>query len=212
MYTPEDIIDARTNAGVLHLTVTPAALIRTLVLIGQLPVGRLRTALLASYSGLESVEVPTRFMDLTPKGITAAHPLGPADIMSLPLLERIAFLKGIERLMGPRLGKAEAKYCICHMPAGVLLPIAAFASLLRDDLTSARKAWGAFAKIRRWCAERLTGVDGHQGLGGMSFEDFVAGQADHLRLVDGAEPLAFKAELAAANMLAAYRIAELGNR
>ena len=132
MYTPEDIIDARTNAGVLHLTVTPAALIRTLVLIGQLPVGRLRTALLASYSGLESVEVPTRFMDLTPKGITAAHPLGPADIMSLPLLERIAFLKGIERLMGPRLGKAEAKYCICHMPAGVLLPIAAFASLLRD--------------------------------------------------------------------------------
>jgi len=210
MYTPEDIIDARTNAGVLHLTVTPAALIRTLVLIGQLPAGRLRTALLASYSGLESVEVPTRFMDLTPKGITAAHPLGPADIMSLPLSERIAFLKGIERLMGPRLGKSEAKYCICHMPAGVLLPIAAFASLLRDDLTSARKAWGAFAKIRRWCAERLPGVDGHQGLGGVSFEEFVTSLEGNQLLLNLEVSLEAKALRAAANMLAAYGIAERG--
>jgi len=210
MYTPEDIIDARTNAGVLHLTVTPAALIRTLVLIGQLPAGRLRTALLASYGGLESVEVPTRFMDLTPKGITAAHPLGPADIMSLPLAERIAFLKGIERLMGPRLGKSEAKYCICHMPAGVLLPIAAFASLLRDDLASARKAWGAFAKIRRWCAERLPGVDGHQGLGGVSFEEFVTSLEGNQLLLNLEVSLEAKALRAAAKMLAAYGIAERG--
>lgn len=212
MFKPEDIIDARTNAGELHLTVTPAALIRTLVLVGELPRTRTRAEILDAYSGLESVEVPALFMNLTPRGVTAAHPLGPADVMHLPLLERIAFLKGVDRLLRPRMGEIEARYCICDMPPGVTLPIAAFASLLREDLTSARKAWGAFAKVRRWCAERLPGIDGHRGLAGMSFEDFVAGQADNLRLVDGAEPLAFKAEYAAANMLAAYRIAELGNR
>jgi hypothetical protein len=212
MFKPEDIIDARTNAGELHLTVAPAALIRTLVLVGQLPRTRTRAEILDAYSGLESVEAPALFMNLTPRGVTAAHPLGPADVIHLPLSERIAFLKGADRLLRPRLGEIEARYCICDMPPGVTLPIAAFASLLREDLTSAHKAWGAFAKIRRWCAERLPCIDGHRGLAGMSFEDFVAGQADCHRLVDGAEPLAFKAEHAAANMLAAYRIAELSNR
>ena len=210
MFKPEDIIDARTNAGELHLTVTPAALIRTLVLVGELPRTRTRAEILDAYSGLESVEVPALFMNLTPRGVTAAHPLGPADVMHLPLSERIAFLKGVDRLLRPRMGEIEARYCICDIPPGVTLPIAAFASLLREDITSARKAWGAFAKVRRWCAERLPGIDGHRGLAGMSFAAFVSSQARTTLLLDLEESLESKGKRAAAKMLAAYRLGDHG--
>jgi hypothetical protein len=211
MFMPADILDAQRTAGELRLTVTPAALVRNVVLIGQLPAGRLRTALLAAYDGLEPGD-HRRFQDLTPKGVSAAHLLGPADLQGLALAERIAFLKGMERLLGPRLGKTEARHCICHMPACVLLPVAAFASLLRDDVKSARKAWGAFAKIRRWCAERLPGIDGHVGLADMSFEAFIAAVAGPrpLLLLDLGEPLESKAKRAAVQMLAAYGIADPG--
>jgi hypothetical protein len=96
------------------------------------------------------------------------------------------------------------------MGPAVILPIAVFASLLREDLASAHKAWGVFSKIHRLCAERLTGGDGHRGLAGMSFEAFVSSQAGSALLLDLEESLESKGKRAAAKMLAAYRLVDHG--
>lgn len=202
MYTPEDIPEGRDHIA------TPAALLTALVTIGLLPRSPLREKLLGAYGGL--TEFDHSFMNLTPRRVRANQELRPADIQLLSLAERVAFLKGAERLLGPRLGKTEAKHCICDMRAGVTLPIAAFASLLREDLKSARKAWGAFSKIRRWCAERLPGIDGRRGLEQLSFEQFIHAMAGPRLLLDLEESLESKAARAATKMLAAYEIADHG--
>lgn len=210
MFIPADIIDARIQSGELSLTVTPAALIRALVLIGKLPASEIRTDFLAAYGEREAGETAPEFLQLAPKGVVAAHPLGPADITALAPIERVYFLKGAQLMLRRRLGESEPTLCICNMPPAVLLPIAAFASLLRDDLAVARKAWKDFAQIRRWCAERLPGYDGNVGLAGLGFEEFILSLSGPA--VEDDEDLETMARRAAKAMFKAYRIDARGER
>jgi site-specific DNA-cytosine methylase len=82
---------------------------------------------------------------------------------------------------------------------------------VREDIASAQKAWGAFSKIHRLCAERLTDVDSQRGLAGMSFAAFVSSQAGTSLLLELEESLESKGKRAAAQMLATYRLVEHGS-
>jgi hypothetical protein len=144
---------------------TPSAeIIRRIVTIGLLPKSGVRDELIAAY-GDESA-----LTTLVPIGVIVEHELKVSDVEVLPPDERVAFLKGASLILGPALKKDE--YCICNMRAAVILPVASFASLLRDDVVRARKAWPAFAKIPRLCAERLP-LDRAGRNGRLSFEEFV---------------------------------------
>ena len=92
------------------------------------------------------------------------------DVESLAPAAQARFLKGAALILGP--GLRNGFHCICNMPAAVMLPVAAFVSLLRADVGRARKAWPAFVKIPRLCAERLPlGPDVQ--LEQLTFEEFV---------------------------------------
>ena len=152
MISIDDIIQDNETRGELRLRLSVRALLRALILIGQLPRSRARTELLAAYDG--RYDSHNDFYRLIPRGFEAERNLLASDIEELSLVERVAFLKGASLLLGDRLRASVP--CICHMPAAVILPVAAYASLLREDVGLARKTWKAFAKIPRLCAEKLT--------------------------------------------------------
>ena len=145
-----------------------------LILIGQLPRSRTRTELLAAYDGL--VDTRTDFCRLVPRGFSTERDLKANDVEGLTREERVSFLKGVALLLEGRL--ISGKHCICNMPAAVILPVAAYASLLREDIGLARKTWKAFAKIPRLCAEKLQiekeETDEHLDLRKLTFEQFIA--------------------------------------
>jgi hypothetical protein len=151
MISIDDIIQDNETRGELRLRLSVRALLRALILIGQLPRSRARTELLAAYDGL--VDTRTDFCRLVPRGFSTERDLKANDVEGLTREERVSFLKGVALLLEGRL--ISGKHCICHMPAAVILPVAAYASLLREDVGLARKTWKAFAKIPRLCAEKL---------------------------------------------------------
>ena len=152
MISLNDIIQDNETSGELRLRLSVRALLRALILIGQLPRSRTRSELLAAYDGL--VDTRTDFCRLVPHGFSTERELKANDVEGLTREERVSFLKGVALLLEGRL--ISGKHCICHMPAAVILPVAAYASLLREDVGLARKTWKAFAKIPRLCAEKLT--------------------------------------------------------
>ncbi len=193
------------HAGELTLTVSTASLLRNLIVIGQLPNCSAKDQLIASFGGMDGFD--DSFLQLTPKGVRTARALAASDVWALSVTEKIALMEGVANVLK---GRLTDRYCICDMGPAVVLPIAVFASLLRQDLASAHKAWGAFSKIPRLCAERLPVIEGHSGEADMSFEAFITAVAGPLHLLDLGEPLESKAKRAAAKMLAAYRIADHG--
>ena len=155
---------------------TVAEIIRRITIIGLLPKSAVRSELIAAYDDENALTT------LIPAGVTAERELAIRDVETLPPAERVAFLKGAALILGPAL--RENAYCICNMRAAVILPIAAFTSLLRDDVARARKAWLTFAKIPRLCAERLP-LDREARNGRLSFEEFVLKMAQQdLRLIE----------------------------
>ena len=155
---------------------TVAEIIRRIIIIGLLPKSAVRSELIAAYADENALTT------LIPAGVTAERELAIRDVEMLPPAERVAFLKGAALILGPAFRANE--YCICNMRAAVILPIAAFTSLLRDDLARSRKAWSDFAKIPRLCAERLP-LDREARNGRLSFEEFVLKMAQQdLRLIE----------------------------
>jgi hypothetical protein len=169
----DDIIrdDQAARGGLLRLSVR--ALLRNLILIGQLSRSATRTELLAAYDG--QCENQNNFYRLVPRGFAAQRDLLASDVEELSLQERVAFLKGASLLLGDRLRSGQD--CICNMLAAVILPVAAYASLLREDVALARKTWKAFANIPRLCAEKLElerqDGEGHLDLRKRTFDQFI---------------------------------------
>jgi hypothetical protein len=168
-----DIIRDDRVAGDRRLRLSVRALLRNIILIGQLRRSATRTELLAAYEG--QYENHNDFYRLIPRGFTAERDLIASDVEELSLQERVALLKGASLLLGERLRTGGD--CICNMLAAVILPVAAYASLLREDIGLARKTWKAFANIPRLCAEKLElekqEGEGHLDLRKRTFEQFI---------------------------------------
>jgi hypothetical protein len=168
-----DIIRDDRVAGDRRLRLSVRALLRNIILIGQLRRSATQTELLAAYEG--QYENHNDFYRLIPRGFTAERDLIASDVEELSLQERVAFLKGASLLLGERLRTGGD--CICNMLAAVILPVAAYASLLREDIGLARKTWKAFANIPRLCAEKLElekqEGEGHLDLRKRTFEQFI---------------------------------------
>ena len=174
MISLNDIIQDNETSGELRLRLSVRALLRALILIGQLPRSRTRSELLAAYDGL--VDTRTDFCRLVPHGFSTERELKANDVEGLTREERVSFLKGVALLLEGRL--ISGKHCICHMPAAVILPVAAYASLLREDVGLARKTWKTFAKIPRLCAEKLQirreEGEHHLDLRRLTFDQFIS--------------------------------------
>ena len=173
MISINDIIQDDRTFGDDRLRLSVRAVLRNLILIGQLPRSMTRTELLAAYD--LSCEGEASLYRFLPRGFGAERNLLASDVEELSLVERVAFLKGASLLLGDRL-RARVP-CICHMPSAVILPVAAYASLLREDVGLARKTWKAFAKIPRLCAEKLQikkeEGDEHLDLRKLTFDQFI---------------------------------------
>lgn len=198
MITLNDIIQENETRGERRLRLGVRALLRALIVIGQLPRSRARDELLAAYDG--RYESHNDFYRLIPRGFGLERDLRATDVEDLSLQERVAFLKGASLLLGARLRSSQD--CICNMLAAVILPVAAYASLLREDVGLARKSWKTFAKIPRLCAEKLQiqreEGDHHLDLRRLTFDQFITELA-------GDRPELSEAEL---GRLAAERIEE----
>ena len=172
MISIDDIIGADQDFGNRTLRLSVRALLRNIILIGQLRRSAVRTELLAAYDGNDEGH---DFYQLLPRGFGAERNLLASDVEELSLAERVAFIKGASLLLGDRL-RARV-YCICSMPSGVILPVAAFASILQEDFNMARKIWKEFANIPRLCGEKLR-IEREEGeqfvdLSKLTFEQFI---------------------------------------
>ena len=153
MISIDDIIRADQDVGNRRLQLSVRALLRNIILIGQLRRSAVRTELLAAYDDNDDGICSKQLLHFLPREFEAERKLLASDVEKLPLDERVAFLKGASLLLGDRL--RAMVHCICYMPPAVILPVAAFASILREDFDMARKTWKTFAKIPRYCAEKL---------------------------------------------------------
>jgi hypothetical protein len=151
MISDRDIIHDETTSGDNRRRLSVRALLRHVILLGQLSRTTTRAELLAAYD--LSREGQASLYRLTPRGFLAERELKASDVEALSLAERAAFLRGASLLLGDRLRKGGD--CICSMQAIVILPVAAYASILREDVVLARKLWKTFANIPRLCAEKL---------------------------------------------------------
>jgi hypothetical protein len=174
MISDRDIIQDETTYGDDRRRLSVRALLRNIILIGQLSRTATRTELLAAYD--LSREGEASLYRLTPRGFFAERELRASDVEALSLTERVAFLKGSSLLLGDRLRRGGD--CICSMQAIVILPVAAYASILREDVVLARKLWKTFANIPRLCAEKLElrrndEEEGQVDLRRRSFDEFI---------------------------------------
>lgn len=187
MISLNDILIEHENYGERRLRLNVRALLRALIVIGQLPRSRARAELLAAYEG--RYDSHNDFYRLIPRGFGVERDLRASDVEELSLQERVAFLKGASLLLGDRLRSGQD--CICNMLAAVILPVAAYASLLREDVALARKSWKTFAKIPRLCAEklRISREEGehHLDLRRLTFDQFISELAGDRRDLSEAE-------------------------
>jgi hypothetical protein len=172
MISMDDIIRDDQVVGNRAVTLSVRALLRNIILIGQLRRSAVRTELLAAYDGNDDGHDFYKFL---PRGFEAKRNLLASDVEELSLAERVAFLKGASLLLGDRL-RARI-HCICSMPPAVILPVAAFASILQEDFNMARKIWKSFANIPRLCGEKLR-IEKEEGeefldLRKLTFEQFI---------------------------------------
>jgi hypothetical protein len=172
MISMDDIIRDDQVVGNRAVTLSVRALLRNIILIGQLRRSAVRTELLAAYDGNDDGHDFYKFL---PRGFEAERKLLASDVEELSLAERLAFIKGASLLLRDRL-RAKV-YCICSMPSGVILPVAAYASILQEDFNMARKIWKEFANIPRLCGEKLR-IEREEGeqfvdLSKLTFEQFI---------------------------------------
>ena len=167
------IVEIKQDAkgGRASAIVSADSAVANLILLGMLPKCRVKDELLAAYDGNDAVG--DAFTYLSTRYVGVDLQIRASLVWQLEVEERVALIKGISYLVKGRLASG---HCICDMRPIVTLPVAAFASLLQDDLQAAHKAWSSFSRIPRLCAERLKGI-GPDGLAGMSLEDFIETQA-----------------------------------
>lgn len=152
---------------------TAYEILRQIVVIGMLPKSKVRADLIAVYQqnlvALTTL-IPVGKHDAPLPVVTVA------DIEALTGGEMVAFIKGAALILGPSL--QYGKHCICNMPGCVILPVAAYVALLREDVGLARKNWKTFAKIPRLCGEklpiRMEEVDQQLDLRRLTFDQFIA--------------------------------------
>jgi hypothetical protein len=142
--------DARTLAaklGALDLLVT----------IGLLPAGRIRTQLIESFgfSFYNRLTIDELDVDLETK-----------DILLLSLPERVAFLKGVSRVLR-KLIVTRGAPCWCHQPITQRLSLAALATLIVSGKAGRKVAFKAVNRVEWFCYEGLP-------LGrGLAYEDWI---------------------------------------
>jgi len=175
MISIDDIIGADQDVGDCNLRLSVRAVLRNIILIGQLRRSAVRTELLAAYDDNVGGICSNQLLQFLPRGFGAERNLLASDVEKLPIDERVAFLKGASLLLGDRL--RATVHCICNMPPAVILPVAAFASILREDFDMSRKVWKDFAKIPRYCAEdiRIEREEGDEflDLRKLTFDQFI---------------------------------------
>ena len=159
-----------------------------LVTIGQLPAGRIRDQLVAAF-GFD-------FFDHLTVG-DATVTLEAKDILLLSLPERLAFLKGVSRVLR-KLIRAGRTPCWCHRPSTLKLSLAALATLVVSGKAGRKLAFKAVNRVEWFCFRDLA-------LGqGLAYEDWIRLLAEQ-RLVDTEPDSADFAEL---ERLAGARILE----
>lgn len=190
------ILEIKQNAegGRAEAVASAESAVANLILIGMLPKCRVKDEMLAAYDG--KAAFGDAFTYLSHRGARVDLQIRASVVWQLEVEERVALIKGISCLVK---GRLTSGHCICDMRPIVTLPVAAFASLLQDDLQAAHKAWGSFSRIPRLCAERLQGI-GRDGLAGMRFEDFIAIQA-----AGHSGSLSDKAKMAGDKMIETYQ-------
>ena len=128
-----------------------------LVTIGLLPAGRIRTQLIEGFgvSFYNRLTIDELNVDLETK-----------DILLLSLPERVAFLKGVSRVLR-KLIVAEGAPCWCHQPITQRLSLAALATLIVSGKAGRKVAFRAVNRVEWFCYEGLP-------LGrGLAYEDWI---------------------------------------
>ena len=159
-----------------------------LVTIGQLPAGRIRDQLVGAF-GFD-------FFDHLTVGDVAVS-LEAKDILLLSLTERLAFLKGVSRVLR-RLIRDGRTPCWCHRPSTLKLSLAALATLVVSGKAGRKLAFKAVNRVEWFCFRDLALGQGH------AYEDWIRLLAEQ-RLGD-AEP--DSADFAELERLAGARILE----
>ena len=159
-----------------------------LVTIGQLPAGRIRDQLVAAF-GFD-------FFDHLTVG-DATVTLEAKDILLLSLPERLAFLKGVSRVLR-RLIRDGRTPCWCHRPSTLKLSLAALATLVVSGKAGRKLAFKAVNRVEWFCFRDLALGQGH------AYEEWIRLLAEQ-RLGD-AEP--DSADFAELERLAGARILE----
>ena len=125
--------------------------------IGQLPAGRIRDQLVGAF-GFD-------FFDHLTVGDTAVS-LEAKDILLLSLPERLAFLKGVSRVLR-QLIRAGRTPCWCHRPSTLKLSLAALATLVVSGKAGRKLAFKAVNRVEWFCFRDLA-------LGqGLAYEDWI---------------------------------------
>lgn len=128
-----------------------------LVAIGQLPAGRIRDQQVGAFD--------FGFFDHLTVG-DAAVTLEAKDILLLSLPERLAFLKGVSRVLR-QLIRAGRTPCWCHQPITQRLSLAALATLIVSGKAGRKVAFRAVNRVEWFCYEGLP-------LGrGLAYEDWI---------------------------------------
>jgi hypothetical protein len=129
-----------------------------LVTIGLLPAGRIREQLVAAY-GFDFYDRLTPTEDATPDFVSK-------DILLLSLTERVAFLKGVSRVLR-RLIRDGRTPCWCHRPVTLKLSLAALATLVVSGKAGRKQAFKAVNRVEWFCFKDL-----FRGQG-LAYEDWV---------------------------------------
>jgi len=116
-----------------------------LVTIGQLPAGRIRDQLVGAF-GFD-------FFDHLTVG-DATVTLEAKDILLLSLPERLAFLKGVSRVLR-RLIRDGRTPCWCHRPSTLKLSLAALATLVVSGKAGRKLAFKAVNRVEWFCFRDL---------------------------------------------------------
>ena len=156
MYLLSD--DLADHAGDTQALAAKQGALDLLVTIGLLPAGRIRDQLVAAY-GFD-------FYDRLTPTADAAVDFATKDILLLSLTERLAFLKGVSRVLRQLIRDGRTP-CWCHQPATLKLTLTALATLVASGKAKRKQAFKAVNQVDWLCFKELF-------LGqGLGYEDWI---------------------------------------
>jgi hypothetical protein len=153
----DDLADHQGGAQAQALAAKQGAL-DLLVTIGLLPAGRIRDQLVAAY-GFD-------FYDRLTPTADASLDFATKDILLLSVTERVAFLKGVSRVLRQLIRDGRTP-CWCQRPVTLKLSLAALATLVVSGKSGRKLAFKAMNRLEWFCCNELF-------LGeGLAYEDWV---------------------------------------